>query len=71
MCGAGVVPLLKPLSLKIILEPGSFLLGNAGVLISRAEYLKQGHKNFLILDASKNDLVGPAMYDAYHLVVPL
>lgn len=47
-------------------------MGNAGVLISRAEYIKKGHnKNFLILDAGMNDLVRPAMYDAYHQVVPL
>jgi len=60
------------LGLKIILEPGRYLVGNAGVLISRAEYIKKGHnKNFLILDAGMNDLVRPAMYDAYHQVVPL
>jgi diaminopimelate decarboxylase len=70
--GAAVVPLLQPLGLKIILEPGRYLVGNAGVLVSRVEYVKQGlNKNFLILDAGMNDLVRPAMYDAHHQVVPL
>lgn len=70
--GAALVPLLKPLGLKILLEPGRFLVGNAGVLLSRVEYLKRGHgKNFLILDAGFNDLVRPAMYESYHEIVPV
>jgi len=70
--GAALVPLLKPLGLKILLEPGRFLVGNAGVLLARVEYLKRGHgKNFLILDAGFNDLVRPAMYESYHEIVPL
>jgi diaminopimelate decarboxylase len=70
--GATLKPLLAPLGLKILLEPGRFLVGNAGVLLSRVEYLKRGQgKNFLVLDAAMNDLVRPAMYEAYHEVVPL
>jgi len=70
--GSALKPLLAPLGLKILLEPGRFLVGNAGVLLSRVEYLKRGHgKNFLVLDAAMNDLVRPAMYEAYHEVVPL
>jgi diaminopimelate decarboxylase len=70
--GAALVPLLKPLGLKILLEPGRFLVGNAGVLLSRVEYLKRGQgRNFLILDAAMNDLVRPAMYESYHEIVPL
>ena len=70
--GAALTPLLQPLGLKLLLEPGRFLVGNAGVLLSRVEYLKRGHeKNFLILDAGMNDLVRPAVYDAYHEIVPL
>ena len=70
--GAALTPLLAPLGLKILLEPGRFLVGNAGVLLSRVEYLKRGaKKNFLVLDAAMNDLVRPAMYDAYHEVVPV
>ncbi|MEI6862090.1 MAG: diaminopimelate decarboxylase, partial [Verrucomicrobiota bacterium] len=70
--GAALVPLLRPLGLKILLEPGRFLVGNAGVLLTRVEHLKRGAgKNFLIVDAAMNDLVRPAMYDAYHEIVPL
>ncbi|PTY08646.1 diaminopimelate decarboxylase [Opitutaceae bacterium EW11] len=70
--GAALLPLLKPLGLKILLEPGRFLVGNAGVLLARVEYLKRGHgRNFLILDTAMNDLVRPAMYDSYHEIVPL
>jgi diaminopimelate decarboxylase len=70
--GAALTPLLKSLGLKILLEPGRFLVGNAGVLITRVEYLKQGQgRNFLVVDAAMNDLVRPAMYEAYHEIVPL
>lgn len=70
--GAALVPLLKPLGLKILLEPGRFMVGNSGVLLSRVEHLKRGeNKNFLIVDAAMNDLVRPAMYEAYHEIVPL
>jgi diaminopimelate decarboxylase len=70
--GAALKPLLAPLGLKILLEPGRFLVGNAGVLLSRVEYLKRGaSKNFLVVDAAMNDLVRPAMYEAYHEIVPL
>ncbi|MCF3651140.1 diaminopimelate decarboxylase [Synoicihabitans lomoniglobus] len=70
--GAALTPLLKDLGLKIMLEPGRFLVGNAGVMLSRVEYLKRGaQKNFLVIDAAMNDLARPAMYDAYHEVVPL
>lgn len=70
--GAALLPLLKPLGLKILLEPGRFLVGNAGVLLSRVEYLKRGQgRNFLVVDAAMNDLVRPAMYEAYHEIVPL
>lgn len=70
--GAALAPLLQPLGLKILLEPGRFLVGNAGVLLSKVEYLKQGQgKNFLIIDAAMNDLVRPAMYESFHEIVPL
>src|SRR6185437_11784240 len=70
--GRAVGPKLRGLGLKILLEPGRFLVGNAGVLLTRVEYLKRGQgKNFLIVDAGMNDLVRPAMYDAYHEIVPL
>jgi diaminopimelate decarboxylase len=70
--GAALKPLLQPLGMKVLLEPGRFVVASAGVLLARVEYLKRGHgKNFLILDAAMNDLVRPAMYDAYHEIVPL
>jgi len=56
----------------IVLEPGRALVGNAGVLLTRVEYLKPGEaKNFAIVDAAMNDLMRPALYDAYHAVVPV
>ena len=70
--GAALSPLLAPLGLKVMLEPGRFLVADAGVLLARVEYLKRGAgKAFLILDAGMNDLVRPAMYDAFHEIVPV
>jgi diaminopimelate decarboxylase len=67
-----LVPLLKPLGLKILLEPGRFLSGNAGVLVTRVEYIKKtGKKNFVIVDAAMNDLIRPAFYDSFHEIVPV
>ncbi len=57
---------------KILVEPGRVLVGNAGVLLTRIEYLKHGEeKNFAIVDAAMNDLMRPALYDAYHAILPL
>ena len=70
--GATLAPELKKLGLKVLLEPGRSMVANAGVLLSRVEYLKRGQgKNFLIVDAAMNDLVRPAMYDSFHEIVPL
>jgi diaminopimelate decarboxylase len=67
-----LLPLLKPLNLKILIEPGRFIVGNAGILVTRVEYVKRtGKKNFVIVDAAMNDLIRPAFYDAYHEIVPL
>ena len=67
-----LLPLLKPLGLKILMEPGRFISGNAGILVTRVEYVKRtGKKNFLIVDAAMNDLIRPAFYDAYHEILPL
>ena len=69
---ARLLPLLRPLGLRILVEPGRFVSGNAGVLVTRVEYLKRtGRKNFLIVDAAMNDLIRPALYEAYHEVAPL
>lgn len=69
---ARLVPLLKPLGMRILMEPGRFISGNSGVLITRVEFVKRtGKKNFVIVDAAMNDLIRPAFYDAYHEIVPL
>ena len=63
---------LKGRSEKVIVEPGRVLVGNAGVLLTRIEYLKHGEeKNFAIVDAAMNDLMRPALYDAYHAIQPV
>ncbi len=69
---ARLVPLLQPLGLRVLMEPGRFISGNAGVLLTRVEYIKRtGRKTFLIVDAAMNDLIRPAFYDAYHEIVSL
>jgi diaminopimelate decarboxylase len=69
---ARLVPLLQPLVLRILMEPGRFISGNAGILVTRVEYVKRtGNKNFVIVDGAMNDLIRPAFYDAYHEIVPL
>ena len=69
---ARLLPLLQPLELSILIEPGRFICGNAGILVTRVEYVKRtGRKNFVIVDAAMNDLIRPAFYDAYHEIVPL
>lgn len=69
---ARLIPLLAPLGLKILVEPGRFIAGNAGALITRVEYIKKtGQKNFVIVDAAMNDLLRPAFYEAHHEIVPL
>jgi len=64
-------PILKDSGLKIILEPGRFIAGNAGILVTRVTYVKKTKvKNFIIVDAGMNDLVRPMLYEAYHTIVP-
>jgi diaminopimelate decarboxylase len=63
---------LRSRSEKLILEPGRVLVGSAGVLLTRVEYLKHGEeKNFAIVDAAMNDLMRPTLYDAYHDILPV
>jgi len=58
--------------LEVLFEPGRSLVGNAGLLLTTIEYLKPGEtKNFCIVDAAMNDLMRPAMYEAYHAIVPV
>ncbi len=59
-------------NVKLLFEPGRALVGNAGVLLTKVEYLKPSEaKNFAIVDAAMNDLMRPALYDAYHDIVPV
>jgi diaminopimelate decarboxylase len=67
-----IVPPLRQLGLRVLLEPGRFLVGNAGVLLTRVQYLKQAaQKKFVIVDAGMNDLIRPALYQSYHEIVPV
>jgi diaminopimelate decarboxylase len=57
---------------RILIEPGRALVGNAGLLLTRVEYLKHTpHRDFAIVDAAMNDLMRPALYDAYHEILPV
>lgn len=67
--GAALTKALSGLPLKIILEPGRVIVGNAGILVAEVLYTKQtSNKNFLIVDAAMNDLVRPSLYGAYHRI---
>ena len=67
-----IVPPLRDLGIRVLVEPGRFLIGNAGVLLTRVSYLKQtGSKKFAIVDAGMNDLIRPALYQSYHEIVPV
>ncbi|MDO8349707.1 MAG: diaminopimelate decarboxylase [Gallionella sp.] len=69
---AALLGALQGRTQKLILEPGRVLVGNAGVLLTRVEYIKPGEeKNFAIVDAAMNDLMRPALYDAYHGIKPV
>jgi len=68
---AGIVPLLKEKNLRLILEPGKSICANAGVMLTRVLYIKQGgRKKFVIVDAGMNDLIRPSLYDAFHFIWP-
>jgi len=67
-----VMPLLKRSRLKIILEPGRFISGNSGILVTRVLYAKRTpRKKFLIVDSGMSDLIRPSLYEAYHKIVPV
>lgn len=70
--GALIKRTVGHLGCEIEIEPGRLIVGNAGLLVSRVIYVKQGEgRQFLILDGAMNDLIRPAMYDAYHDIVPV
>lgn len=63
---------LKDYPLELIVEPGRYIVANAGVLLTRVEYLKHAnHKNFAIVDAGMNDLIRPALYQAFQPILPV
>jgi len=69
---SALVPILEPLKLRILLEPGRFMVGNAGALLTKVLYLKQGNaKKFVIVDAGMNDLIRPALYEGWHQITPV
>ena len=70
---AEIIPIIKKLDCKLIMEPGRFIVGNAGILVSRVIYTKSstGGKKHIICDAAMNDLVRPSLYDAFHRMWPI
>jgi len=67
-----IVPLVREKGLQIIMEPGRSIAANAGILLTKTLYLKKsGERDFLIVDAGMNDLLRPALYEAYHFVWPV
>ena len=62
-----ILPLVQDLQLTLVMEPGRVIVGNAGILVTKALYLKEGEaKSFVIVDAAMNDLIRPSLYGAYH-----
>lgn len=67
-----IFPLVRDLKVTLIMEPGRVIVGNAGILVTKALYLKEGEaKRFVIVDAAMNDLIRPSLYGAYHEIRPL
>lgn len=67
-----IVPLLRGTGLRVILEPGRSIAGNAGILLTRVVHIKKsGERRFVIVDASMNELIRPALYGAYHFIWPV
>ena len=59
------------LDCELVIEPGRMIAGNAGILVTRVEYVKTGDKNFVIVDAAMNDLIRPTLYEAHHHIQPV
>jgi diaminopimelate decarboxylase len=67
--GAAILDMIEDLDITLLLEPGRVLTGNAGILVTRVLYQKQGAaKNFVIVDAAMNDLLRPSLYQAHHAI---
>jgi len=69
---ATVLPVLRELKLEVVMEPGRSIVGNAGILVSRVQYVKESHfKTFIVADAAMNDLIRPSLYQAHHEILPV
>lgn len=67
-----LLPHLINTNYKLILEPGRSIVGEAGILVTKINYIKKGlHKNFIVVDAAMNDLIRPAFYKSYHRIIPV
>ncbi len=67
-----IIPHIKRENLKLIMEPGRYIIGNAGILITKVLYIKKSlNKRFVIVDAGMNTLIRPTLYTAYHQILPL
>ncbi len=67
-----IFPLVRDLGVTLVMEPGRVIVGNAGILVTKALYLKEGEsKRFVIVDAAMNDLIRPSLYGAYHDIRPV
>jgi len=67
-----ILPIVKKINCRLLLEPGRFITGNSGIMLTKVLYIKRtATKNFVIVDAAMNDLVRPALYEAYHRIKPV
>lgn len=70
--GKMILDIVRDLDVRLMFEPGRMIVGNAGILVSRVVYLKTGNaRRFVVLDAAMNDLIRPALYDAWHDIIPV
>ena len=67
-----ILPAVKATGCQLVLEPGRFIVGNAGILLSRVLFTKEtGGKHYVIQDAAMNDLIRPTLYDSFHRIWPV
>ncbi len=70
--GEALVPLVREAGLRLVLEPGRFICGNAGILLTRVLHVKEsGERRFVVVDAAMNDLLRPSLYGAHHRIWPV
>src|SRR5262249_42253807 len=67
-----ILPVVQAARCRLVLEPGRFIVGNAGILVSRVIFTKEsGGKHYVIQDAAMNDLIRPTLYDSFHRIWPV